>query len=145
MYLIVSIEWFRYCANMWNYPLFLTHNRASAMGTVSIAAEFKTVAANTEAITSPSAVISLPLHFVNSLCGLFNWVKLGYGRITTKPWLNLAILDCCFMKAGTQSLKCLSIPRWMVWRTSDTIIDIRVMHFTFYKKPSEVPPAQASS
>jgi len=108
---MVSVEWSSYCAIMWHYTMFLTHYRASVMGIVSIAAEFKRVATNTEAITSPSTVMCLPLHFVNSLCGMFNWAKLGYEGITTKPWLNLAILDCCFMKAFTQSLKCLSIPR----------------------------------
>ena len=106
---------------------------------------FKWLAAKTEPITQQSAFNPSPLHWVTWLYGLLNRAKSGYGGIIAQCWLNLSILEWCSRKDVTQSIKCLSIPRWMVWIISGTIIDVREMHFIMQMTPSEVQTAWSST
>jgi len=120
------------------------HNTTSVKGNLWLAKGFETVAAKSGSMTHPSAFISIPLYCVTRLYGMLNWTKPGYGGIIAQSWLNMFILDCCSRKDITQSIKCLNILWWRVWRISGMIIVVRDMHFICQKTPSEVPITQSA-
>jgi len=101
------------------------HNRASVKGILWLDEGFKRVAKKIGTITCLSTFISLPLDWVTWLYWLVNRAKPAYGGIIARSWLNLSILESCSRKDITQSIKYLSIPWWMVWSISGTIIVIR--------------------
>jgi len=130
--------WYQYCVIRWKYTKFLVHNWDSVKGFLWLTKGDNSVTAKTETITCPSTFISLPFSCVMSLFGLLNWAMPGYGGIITHSWLDIFMLECCSRKDVTQSIKCLTIPKWMVWRTSGMIIVVGEMHFRFQNLPSEV-------